>query len=463
MGKRSKGAPKCPNIPLLKSDMRDFSTGLIMSRFFEEILNKLMACEECEKREHLSVLNIDLDHFKHLGHLHGAMVAEKILVDIACRLQNFSETNGLVFTFGADNFGVILTHLDHPHDSVHVAEKILEDLRRPIPIGEEEIAITASIGIAIPSPEDTALMIKSHADHAMYRAKQSGCDCVVVFDERMDQEVKAEIALEQHLRRAAQKPDDWFVLHYMPIVSLETGMIVKFEALLRLRSFQDKNVLLMPKDFIPIAERTGLIIPIGNWALRKACETLARWKKNPKSKTISISVNASVREVERLDYVSRLSEIITQSGIDPKLLRIEITETMVISRQERVAKVLEELSAMNVSSLIDDFGAGQTALELVAKLPSSAIKLDMSMVADVHSNPKKKTVLTHLVAMGTDLDKSIISEGVETSEQAQAMIDMRCHFAQGFWFERAVDTESAESMIENQPFVKQVKALKSVA
>jgi len=439
--------------------LKDSLTGLYKSKMFESTIERLQAQVVRTEQQEYAVLYIDLDHFKRFNHVHGTEMAEKLLIVVSQRLSESVRQSDLVARFGADKFGIIISELTHHNDAVRVAEKILLDIRVPFIIGELEVAITASIGLVIPTAEHTMDMIKAHADQAMHRAKE-GHNRVVIYDEIMYRDALAELGLESKLRLAAAHPDDWFELHYMPIVSLESGLITKFEALIRMREQPGENQLIMPNDFISIAERTGLIVPIGDWVLERACSVLTQWHKVRTRTPVSMSINVSVIQFEQSDFIAKLKRIIKKTGVRPEFLRLEITETVTITRRKLIVDRMTELNKIRVASSIDDFGAGQTALEHLAQLPTSSIKFDMALVADVHTNPRKRTVLSHMVAMGSELKNIMISEGIETEDQARAMMQMNCHLAQGYWFQPGVDQFIAERMIDTQPFVPQVQALK---
>jgi len=386
-----------------------------------------------------------------------------LLKHVANTLRANVRPGDTLVRFGTDKFGVILDNLGEFKDAEHVAEEMRTAIKQEQWVNGRIILVTASIGVAYGNiPSDTVEELMRRADTAMHGAKKNGGDGVEVYVPEMDERSNVRIQIEHDLRISLEHMDKSFEVHYMPIVCLETGHIDKFEALMRWVDPRNPHMLIMPTHFIPVAEETGMIIPMGEWIFRKSCITMKHWQDIfPKEKNLIISVNVSLKQVMRSDLVETIARIITETGVDPTRIRIEITESMVMENTKRVIEVLTQLQALNISSFIDDFGAGATSLRLLSQLPSVALKIDMDMLRGISTDPQRLKVVNHIIKLGRDLEQDVITEGIEDDSQLHYMIRLKATHGQGFWFHEAVDQYIVERLIQTQPFIKRLREFRS--
>jgi diguanylate cyclase (GGDEF)-like protein/PAS domain S-box-containing protein len=392
------------------------------------------------------VLFFDLDRFKTINDSLGHSVGDLLLVEVARRLQRFLRPGDTVARLGGDEFAILLTDIGGMAGATHVAERIHELLAQPFSVGGHEVYTSASIGIAMCAekyerPEE----LLRDADLAMYRAKQTGSGCCEVFDSDMYESAVALLKLETDLRRAVEREE--FVIHYQPIVSLVTGRILGFEALLRWR--HPERGLVLPDHFIPAAEETGLIVPIGWWALRTACSQTREWQRLfPVEPPVSISVNISGKLFLAPDMAARLLEILEASGLPPESLHLEITESAMMDHREAAVTELTRLRAAGVKLHIDDFGTGYSSLTYLQRFSYDSLKIDRSFVSGMHHEEEGTALVRAIVALGKMLNMNVIAEGVETPEQYHWLQAMACPEAQGFWFSRPLDRNAASLLLQ---------------
>lgn len=332
-----------------------------------------------------------------------------------------------------------------PSDAVRIANRMGDVLRPPFVIDGQEVYTSASIGIASStSGYDSADAILSDADLAMYRAKALGKARCELFDQAMHQAAMQRLALETDLRRALQNRE--FVRHYQPIVALKTDEIVGFEALVRWQKPGDR--LLYPSDFIAVMEDAGLIVFLGRWVLREACRTVrALQQQFPRKDPLTISVNVSPREFAEPDLVADILSVIAETGIDPRCLRLEITEGVTISDARRVAGILTELKELGVRVSIDDFGTGYSSLSYLHSLPLDVLKFDRSFIAAMDKNPESFQIVRTILNLAGNLGMDVVAEGTEVAEQVAQLQSMGCEFGQGYYFSKPVDLAAATALL----------------
>jgi len=396
-----------------------------------------------------AVLFLDLDHFKSLNDIRGHATGDLLLVEVSRRLQAVVREDDTVSRLGGDEFVILLKNLSaEKHVAItqtgHVAEKIRTDLRRPFILAGHEQHITASIGIGLFCRHDIPLAeLLQHADTAMYQAKQAGRDTVNFFDPAMQAALEAASALEADLRQAIKQGQ--FQLHYQPQTD-SNGRIIGAEALLRWTHPGRGPV--SPTTFIPLAEETGLILPIGRWVLEEACAQLKTWSDIVAATGLRLAVNISARQFQQPDFVAEVREIIAASGIDPTNLKFELTESLVLMDVADTIAKMQVLGAMGIGFSMDDFGTGYSSLSQLKRLPLEQLKIDQSFICDLNTGLHDAEIVKTIIAMGRILGFHVIAEGVETEEQLTFLANAGCDAYQGYLFSRPVPAMEFKSLLE---------------
>jgi diguanylate cyclase (GGDEF)-like protein/PAS domain S-box-containing protein len=384
--------------------------------------------EDCE----LGVMFLDIDDFKTINDSLGHGAGDAALIDVAKRLSNSIRSSDTAARFGGDEFVVLLEDLDSTETAVEVAERVLEDLRQPLMVAGKELVVRGSIGISIMESSSTAgadELIRD-ADAAMYIAKRDGKGGYRLFEPEMHAGVLARLELRADLQRALESGQ--FELHYQPIVRLADGGVAGMEALLRWH--HPERGLVLPGDFIPFAEETGLIVPIGRWVLREAClQAVAVQQKWTGGPPPYMCVNLSVRQLQNSDVISDIQDALAGSGLAPELLTIEITESMLIEDPDIAVIKLNELRALGVRIAMDDFGTGYSSLSYLSRFPVDVIKMDRSFLRP-EATREAADLSSAVVALGSSLALEVVAEGIEFDEQLQRLRDLGCELGQGFHF-----------------------------
>ncbi|HEY9861543.1 MAG TPA: EAL domain-containing protein [Candidatus Obscuribacterales bacterium] len=433
----------------------DVLTGLPNRALFMARLSRAM--EYVKRRSHslFALLFVDLDYFKTLNDTWGHLVGDQLLVAIARRLESCLRIGDTVARFGGDEFTVLLENIKDVQDAIRVAERLQRELQLPFYLSGHEILITASIGIALSSsdhnqPED----ILRDADLALYQAKASGRTRYEIFDASMHRGNLAHIQLEHDLRRAIAKaqmdspePESqelW--LQYQPIVSLKTNRIMGFEALIRWH--HPERGLVPPADFIPVAEETGLIVPIGQWVLRQACHQLYTWQQLMSSPwPLIVSVNLSSRQFRQPDLVDQVSQILEETHLNPRYLKLEITESVVMENAEVATMMLQQLKSLGIQLAIDDFGTGYSSLSYLHRFPIDTLKIDRSFINRIDIDGENLEIARTIVTLAWNLGMDVIAEGVETAKQLAQLKALKCEYAQGYFFAKPLNREAATALI----------------
>ena len=403
----------------------------------------LMIVQARRRGAALGVLFIDLDDFKLVNDTQGHAAGDELLKETAKRLQSAVRDGDTVARISGDEFTVILSDLARPDDAAIVAQKIIDRLASPVEINGQEMVVTASIGIAtFPADGDDAETLLGAADAAMYRAKQSGRNAFQFFTADINQRTRARAQLGHELRRALERKE--FTLAYQPKIDLTSGQPCGAEALLRWDHPERGRVA--PVEFIPVLEETGLIVPVGEWVLRRACEDLKHWQRLG-APAMPVAVNLSARQFRQHDLEERIRAIVSAAGVKPSLIELEITESQLMHDPDHAVRVLRALGQAGVRIAIDDFGTGYCSLSYLTRFPLASLKIDRSFVADVLDDEADATIVRTIVDMAHTLGFTVIAEGVERDSQAAFLRALGCEQAQGFLFAHPMSAEEFSSLL----------------
>ena len=440
-------ARKAAEERLLHDAFHDPLTGLPNRALFMDRLGLAIAHAKRRLSYTYAVLFIDLARFKNINDSLGHGAGDELLIAVARRLASCLRPGDTVARLGGDEFTILLDEVTDVDHATQVAQRMHREMAQPFRIQGHEVYVTLSLGITVGAggdydrPED----VLRDADTAMYGAKSSGKARDAVFDREMHDRAVALLQLETDLRRAVERCE--FEIHYQPIVSLTTGEIDAFEALLRWR--HPWRGLLMPDSFVPVAEETGLVVPIGWWVLREACQQIADWHVLPGAcKPLAVTVNLSGKQFLQADLVERVQEILHNSGLDPRCLRLEITESTIMSKAEEAIEKLQGLRNLGIKVYIDDFGTGYSSLSYLHRLPVDALKIDRSFVSEMCHREDRSEIVGTIVTLARNLRIDVAAEGIETAEQVSRLRILSCHFGQGYFFSRPLGRVAAAGLIQ---------------
>ncbi|HSJ09187.1 MAG TPA: EAL domain-containing protein [Longimicrobiales bacterium] len=433
---------------LIHNAFHDALTGLPNRALFVDRLERLMRHAERHPEYIFGVAFLDLDRFKVVNDSLGHLVGDQLLVAIGQRLERCVRQGDTVARLGGDEFAVLLDDVDEARDATRVAERILMELSLPFHLAGHDVFTTASIGIALSSTGyDRASDILRDADTAMYRAKTGGRSRYEVFDRNMHDMAVHTLQVETDLRRALERRE--FCLHYQPIIDLASGRIHGFEALIRWQ--HPRRGMVAPDDFVPLAEETGLIVGIGWWVLEEAARQMQQWLvRFPDRVGMTMSVNMSTKQFMQPDLIEQVDTALSRSGLPPRALKLEITESAVVQHEEAVTSALVALRARGIQLCIDDFGTGYSSLSYLHSFPVDTLKIDRSFISQIGSSGSPRLVET-IVALSRNLGMESVAEGVETEEQLAFLRRVGPHYAQGFLFSRALPPAEIEQMLEDDP------------
>jgi diguanylate cyclase (GGDEF)-like protein len=430
----------------LEQAFRDPLTGLASRALFNDRLAHALACAERD-RTRTSVLVVDLDRFRAVNDGLGHATGDLLLAAVGQRLRTCVRATDTVARLGADEFGILLRDVELRDRAVTVAERILRALDEPFPINGRDMVVGASIGIAFGAlGHQDAETLLQYADLALRAAKHNGKGRFEVFEPVMHAAVKKGTELEADLRQAVAH--DQFVLRYQPIVELHSGRITGFEALVR---WEHPSLgLVPPLDFIPLAEETGLIVPIGTWVLREACRQTADWnRRRPDTVPLSISVNLSARQLQQPDLTQLVADILASTGLGEGCLTLEITESLLVHDIDATVIRLEQLRALGVRLAIDDFGTGYSSLAYLRRFPIDILKIDKLFVDAVATEAPDESLTGAIVHLARTLHLSTVAEGIETLDQCGPLQDSGCHLGQGYYFAKPLTSTDAETLLLN--------------
>jgi diguanylate cyclase (GGDEF)-like protein/PAS domain S-box-containing protein len=385
----------------------------------------------------VSVMFMDLDRFKDINDTLGHNIGDKLLVQLTQRLANSVRAGDTVARFGGDEFAILLDDIASEKDISRLAKKLLETLVPPFKIDNRELFITASIGVSIfPSDGEDSESLLRNADVAMYRAKEMGRNNYQFYSNEMSARVFERLTLEHSLRYALER-DEFFLL-YQPQVDSRNGKTIGVEALVR---WQHPELgVIMPTDFVPLLEETGLIVPAGEWILRHACGQARRWHEAGLDE-LFVSVNLSSRQFNNPEFTRNVQSIILDTGIDPRRLELELTESMLMRNASKTINALDTLNEMGVSIAVDDFGTGYSSLNYLRRFPIGTLKIDRSFIHDVIEDPDNAAITTAIIVMAQSLNLTVIAEGVEDEAQLGFLQGLDCYCIQGNLFSKPLSAE----------------------
>ncbi|MCX7570962.1 EAL domain-containing protein [Tumebacillus sp. DT12] len=420
----------------------DDLTNLPNRRLFKRRLQAAMA--EAELRgEMMAVMFLDLDRFKFVNDSLGHTTGDLLLQNVAKRLSGVLPEHAILARMGGDEFTILLPKVEGDSDCVVVARSILDGFEIPLRFDNHEFRLSTSIGIAVyprDGEDDTTLL--KNADAAMYHAKESGRNNFQLYSRTMNATILEQLQLEQSLHQALELEE--FVLYYQPQVNVYTGKMIGMEALIRWN--HPEHGMISPALFIPIAENTGLIEPIGDWVLRRACRQLIEWQEAGLP-PVCVAVNLSARQFQKQNFVEQIAEVLQETGLDPQYLELEVTESLAMTHADRAVSKLYELKHLGVKLSIDDFGTGYSSLNYLKRFPIDTLKIDRSFVGDITSNEGDATIVTTIIAMAHTLEMKVIAEGVENEEQLEFLYGQGCDQMQGYLFSPPRPAEEIEKML----------------
>jgi diguanylate cyclase (GGDEF)-like protein len=392
----------------------------------------------------LAVLFLDIDRFKHINDSLGHLVGDEVLRAVARELTMCVRTSDTVGRHGGDEFVVLLTELAQAQDAALGAQKMIATVRRPRHVAGHELHLTVSIGISVfPDDADDAVTLLTRADMALYHAKHLGRDCYQFFEPNLHVRAVERQTIEAGLHSALDRRE--FELYYQPKINLGTGVIVGVEALIRWRH-PDRG-LIEPAHFVPIAEDCGLIRPIGRWVLHEACRQARAWQ-DAGLPAIPMSVNISAIEFGSKAFLNNVVEVLTECGLDPRYLEIELTESVLMAHGDTTTSVLQALKTLGVQMAIDDFGTGWSSLSYLRHFPIDALKIDKSFVQEISSASSSAPIVRGVINLGKSLDYRVIAEGVETRDQFAFLHTEDCREAQGYYFSRPLCAQQCAELLK---------------
>jgi diguanylate cyclase (GGDEF)-like protein/PAS domain S-box-containing protein len=429
---------------LLHDAFHDALTGLPNRALFMDRLTQAVERSKRHPEYSFAVFFMDLDRFKHINDSLGHMVGDQLLTGIGKRLEGCTRVADTVARLGGDEFTIILDDINDISDAVNMADRIREVLKAPFSLGGHDVFTSASIGIAMSSmgyakPDD----LLRDANTAMHRAKTSGRARYQVFDITMHSHAVELLKLETDLQRT--RVCEEYRVHYQPVVSLETGQVTGFEALVRWQ--HPERGLIYPDEFISVAEETGLIVPLDRWVLREACRQTVQWQK--RFPGLTISVNLSPKQFLHADLVWEVERVLAETGLAASSLKLEITESVLMSNGETVQQSLTKIRALGVELYLDDFGTGYSSLSYLHRFPIDVLKIDRSFVCRIGAEGENSEIARAIVTLAHGMGLGVIAEGIETSEQLAELRSLSCKYGQGNLFSSPVDAGEAEKLVKS--------------
>ncbi|OKH39797.1 GGDEF domain-containing response regulator [[Phormidium ambiguum] IAM M-71] len=436
-------------IKLLNMALHDSLTGLPNRAFFMERLVELLKLAHEDSEYQFAVLFLDCDRFKVINDSLGHLVGDELLVALTERLSSMLNPNNTIARFGGDEFAILLNKIDNIDCVTQVADQILKSFSYPFQLKRNEVFINASIGVALGNHRyEQAEHILRDADTAMYQAKMLGKGQFHVFDPTMHVAAMQALQLENDLRKAIHQ--DEFVIHYQPIISLITGRITGFEALVRWQ--HPTRGIVPPNLFIPLAEETGLINAIGKIVLSQACYQIKQWYQEKLiDESVVMSVNISARQFAQLDIVEQIDQILAETQINPQILKLEITESAFMNNFQSAKAILQKLHQRQIQLSIDDFGTGYSSLSYLHNFPVDTLKVDRSFVSQLDGTLESLGLIPAIKKIAETMKMSVVAEGIETEQQLAQLRELECEFGQGYFFAKPLPKKEATELIMASP------------
>lgn len=422
----------------------DLLTGLPNRiRFNERLLQSL---EDARSSQHsLAVMFLDMDRFKTINDTLGHAVGDRLLQSFAQRVTDCLRGGDTIARWGGDEFTVLLPHIKKAEDAAKIAQRILDALKQPFNLEGQQLHISSSIGIALyPQDGEDVQTLLRNADAALYRAKEQGRNNYRFYIPAMNFQASELLALENRLHEALKQEE--FVVYYQPQVNIKTGEITVMEALLRWN--HPTLGLVSPRKFIPLAEETGLIVPIGEWVLRTAAAQNIAWQKAGLP-PLRVAVNLSVRQFQQTNLVEMVRQVLAQTELSPHFLELEITESTIMENVDKARAYIGDLHGLGVHMTMDDFGTGYSSLGYLKKFPFHTLKIDQSFVRDLKDEPQDTAIISAVMALRRGFNLRVVAEGVETKEQLELLQSLDCQEMQGHWFSRPLPAAEATKFLEN--------------
>ena len=424
----------------------DQLTGLANRELFHDRLGRAVARADRSKKM-VGLMFLDLDRFKEINDSLGHQAGDDLLIMVSKRLQGCVRETDTIARLGGDEFTVIIEGTSSPEEAALVAKKILLTMQKPFTLADQEVFVTTSIGLTVyPTDANNVELLLKNADMAMYRAKEEGRNKYQFYSVDMNNRAHERLRTEGLLHKALENNE--FSLCYQPKVDMNTGDIIGAEALIRW--INDEIGFVSPVDFIPMAEETGLIIPIGEWVIRTACKQIRDWKNKGLSE-VRVAINLSARQFRQGNLAKLIDSILKEYGLTPECLPLEITESLLMSDKDDSKRALEELKAMGFQIYLDDFGTGYSSLSYLKKFPIDALKIDRSFVMDIPDDKDDMAISRAIVAMSHALRLDVVAEGIETMAQYDFLRELGCEEAQGYLFSKPVSAEEFEQLLINPP------------
>jgi diguanylate cyclase (GGDEF)-like protein/PAS domain S-box-containing protein len=392
-----------------------------------------------------AVLFVDVDDFKVINDCLGHATGDELIVEVGNRLKACMRSDGTVARMGGDEFTVLLEDITDPSDAIRVAERIHSTAAKPFFLNGQEVSKGVSIGIALTSKDTSAQKLVQNADIAMYRAKSKGKGRSELFDAAMHEQVMGQLQLEGRLRRALQNNE--LKLHYQPIVAIGTGLIEGFEALLRWQPAGSASV--SPGVFIPLAEQSGLIVPISSWVLTAGCLEAVSWRRKcPDAQPLYVSLNVSARYFSHPAFIGHVREALEKSTISPERVKIELTESVAMNDAPSTENTMSQLRALGIKLSIDDFGTGYSSLSYLQRFPVDTLKIDQSFISAMQTERENSAIVSTIIALGQNLGLQVVAEGVETLSQLEMLRSIGCDAAQGYFFSKPVPADVVKTLVD---------------